>query len=585
MIKKQLLISMFVLAVSFGFGQTDTLVSGNALRIGYGNQIIDIGHHYMGNAIGTNNILMSANSLAVGSSDTIYSNSINSVALGSTNYIQGLSSMAFGSQVKITGNYNVGIGRQIRVSGTTGSMAIGTGVDGSEGFSGQGNVLYAPLLNTANNSLVIGFNSTKPTVFVSESPNDYGEGVLNKTGRVAIGDVVPQAKLHIRSDIGENAGIILDPADLVKSSVFIQLRDVSHHLTVNEQGDMLLSAGNNDTLYVTSSNFKVDENKITLGMPHHPTLYLSSKGPSSISTNAKPVSAGYERISDGPSYTMEFGSNAFMLRTATYMDPRGDLITNWATPVTVATNGAITLMGKVGVNTENNIADYALAVDGGILTTKVHILNVADWQDHVFGEDYQLMPLKDVEAYVATHRHLPGIPSEAEVKADGFDMAEMQAALLGKIEELVLHAIRQQKEIDSLRNLVRVNFGYDACGNRVSRTLEFSKADSGRGITADNGPMAGLAQWQASITDCFAGVETMLFPNPTEGGFFLTFNGDELPKGVTALLCAVDGTVLEERTVKGTNEEFDLGKRAAGVYLLRLVLGDTVKTWKVIKRN
>ena len=77
----------------------------------------------------------------------------------------------------------------------------------------------------------------------------------------------------------------------------------------------------------------------------------------------------------------------------------------------------------------------------------------------------------------------------------------------------------------------------------------------------------------------------MLFPNPTEGGFFLTFNGDELPKGVTALLCTVDGTVLEERTVKGTNEEFDLGKRAAGVYLLRLTTEEETRVWKIIKRN
>ena len=550
-------------------GQNPSLVLGENLNIGRFNTLTPSGLMLLGNAIGISNTLMSGHTLAVGQSDTISENSDYSVALGSYNYLNGLSSMAFGSFLRVNGDHGV---------------AIGSGIVGNRGVPG-GTEVHVPLSNNTANSLMVGFNSTKPTLFVSESPNDFDLEILDRTGRVAIGDVTPLAKLHIHSDSGEDAGILLQPSLPRENIAFVRFMDTIHQIIVDTVGDMLVSAGNYHSLEFNSSNFNVKNNTASIGSSANIRLYLSSKTTPSVSVNAKPVSTGYERGTSGPSYAMEFGDNAFMLRTATYMEPRGHLINNWMTPVTVTTKGAITLIGNVGINTENTTADYALAVDGGILTTKVHILNVADWQDCVFGEDYQLMPLKDVEAYVATHRHLPGIPSEAEVKADGFDMAEMQAALLGKIEELVLHAIRQQKEIDSLRNLVRVNFGYDACGNRVSRTLEFSKADSGRGITADNGPMAGLAQWQASITDCFAGVETMLFPNPTEGGFFLTFNGDELPKGVTALLCAVDGTVLEERTVKGTNEEFDLGKRAVGVYLLRLVLGDTVKTWKVIKRN
>ncbi|WP_159451692.1 hypothetical protein [Pedobacter africanus] len=41
---------------------------------------------------------------------------------------------------------------------------------------------------------------------------------------------------------------------------------------------------------------------------------------------------------------------------------------------------------------------------------------------------------------------MPGIPSAAEVKANGLDLGEMNAKLLQKIEELTLHLIRLEKE-------------------------------------------------------------------------------------------------------------------------------------------
>lgn len=44
-----------------------------------------------------------------------------------------------------------------------------------------------------------------------------------------------------------------------------------------------------------------------------------------------------------------------------------------------------------------------------------------------------------------------GMPSAAEVKTNGFDLGEMNAKLLQKIEELTLHLIRQQKEIEQLK--------------------------------------------------------------------------------------------------------------------------------------
>lgn len=537
------------------------IVEGPNLNIGTNNTLApSLLSGVKGNAIGLQNMTKSYHALAVGSNDTIDENSNNAIALG--------------RKVKITGLNSIGIGHYVYTHCQTG-MVIGSGVFNADGSSGQ------HLVNSTDNSLVVGFYSTKPTLFVGPSPNDYRTGIFDRTGKVAIGDVTPTAKLHIHSDDGEDAGLILEPDDPTSNETFIRLRDAQHYITVDKYGGMHISSGS-DTIGVSAANFGVEGNLLELGSIGSRRITVSSDSPSSIGYNAYPGNGYYIREGYGPSYVMEFGGDALKVRSAPYHDPRRDPITNWTDALTVKPNGAITFDGKVGVNIENTYPGYALAVDGGILTTKVHIQEVSIWQDCVFGDDYRLMPLGEVEAYVAANRHLPGVPSEAEVKADGYDVAEMQAVLLGKIEELTLHVIRQQKEIDSLRTLVTVRFGYDACGNRVSRTLEFSRMEPD--ALAGGTPSEQPDQWQASLSDRFEGAETSLFPNPTEDGFILSIGG-EFPKDAKAVLCTMDGKVLEERGVNSATEAFDLGGMPAGVYLLRLASERETKVWKVIKRN
>lgn len=553
------------------------IVIGPNLNIGSGNSLLDNGNgNYSGNAIGLQNYILSANSLAVGSDDTIASYSASAVTLGASNMVQGVASMGFGCAVKVSSNYGVGIGHHIKVNGTSGSMVIGNGIIGS----GMGNDSY--LVNENNNSLAIGFNSTRPTLFVSQSPNNSNQGILDRTGMVAIGDVTPQAKLHIRSDRSEDATLALEPGDPDVHGTLVRLHDNDHHIAVNPNGIMELTAGEDNGLHIISSNLLLTDACMELGYSDERKITLVSGAVPSLYSNAQPRNGSLYRYVAGPSYAVEFGNNGLMIRTATNQEPRWTEITNWRNALSVKTNGSITLNGKVGINTENTTGGYALAVDGGVITTKVHIQDVTNWSDHVFDGDYALMPLGELEAYVAANRHLPDIPSEAEVKAEGYDVAEMQAVLLGKIEELTLHVIRQQKEIDSLRTLVTVQFGYDACGNRVSRTLEFSRMEPN--AVSGGTPSEQPEQWQASLRDSFAGYDAMLFPNPTEGSFILSLTGEETPKDGIATLSTLDGKIVEERIVTGSNEEFDLSAKQAGIYLLRLSTANESKVWKIIKR-
>ncbi|RIV27767.1 bZIP transcription factor [Fibrisoma montanum] len=101
-------------------------------------------------------------------------------------------------------------------------------------------------------------------------------------------------------------------------------------------------------------------------------------------------------------------------------------------------------------------AGYKLYVQEGILTEKVKVAikDTDQWSDKVFSPTYNLTPLAEVEQYVKTNKHLPGIPSAEEVVHQGVDVGQMDAKLLEKIEELTLYIISQQKELAVLRQQV-----------------------------------------------------------------------------------------------------------------------------------
>lgn len=89
--------------------------------------------------------------------------------------------------------------------------------------------------------------------------------------------------------------------------------------------------------------------------------------------------------------------------------------------------------------------------NNGVLRAREIIIDAAIlWSDFVFEANYDLKPLSEVEDYIKTNGHLPDVPSEAEVKQNGINVAEMDAILLRKIEELTLHSIEQEKRIANL---------------------------------------------------------------------------------------------------------------------------------------
>lgn len=77
------------------------------------------------------------------------------------------------------------------------------------------------------------------------------------------------------------------------------------------------------------------------------------------------------------------------------------------------------------------------------------------WSDFVFDSSYDLMNLTALDSFINSNGHLPNVPSEAEILSSGLDVAEIQAIQQMKIEELTLYIIQLNKEIESLKRLIK----------------------------------------------------------------------------------------------------------------------------------
>jgi hypothetical protein len=92
-----------------------------------------------------------------------------------------------------------------------------------------------------------------------------------------------------------------------------------------------------------------------------------------------------------------------------------------------------------------------LSIDGTMVCKGARV-TMKGWHDYVFEPDYQLPTLKEVASYIEAEGHLPGIPSEAEVLAEGVELGEMQGLLLKKIEELTLYVIELENQVNQLKS-------------------------------------------------------------------------------------------------------------------------------------
>ncbi|MBR4838982.1 MAG: hypothetical protein IK005_00725 [Paludibacteraceae bacterium] len=109
--------------------------------------------------------------------------------------------------------------------------------------------------------------------------------------------------------------------------------------------------------------------------------------------------------------------------------------------------GDVTINGKLTCKDELNVVE----VNTEKIRTSDITVDMNNAADYVFEENYNLKSLGEVESFVKENKHLPGVPSAAEMAKNGMSVSEMSNLLLEKVEELTLHMIQLEKENKALK--------------------------------------------------------------------------------------------------------------------------------------
>lgn len=132
-----------------------------------------------------------------------------------------------------------------------------------------------------------------------------------------------------------------------------------------------------------------------------------------------------------------------------------DFYTNFLNRMRIENSGKVIIGDATTLSTTSCPGNFRLFVKDGILTEHVMVTTYGPgscWPDYVFGENYDLLPLEKVEAFVKENGHLPNIPSEKQIEEDGgFELKEMAIKHMEKIEEVYLHLIDLNKEMKALK--------------------------------------------------------------------------------------------------------------------------------------
>jgi hypothetical protein len=220
-------------AVSFGTGNSATGVCSFAAGFqneATGNYSFAIG--YQNAAFGNHSIAMGKKAKATG---------IESLAVGWLSEANGNASLALGAYTKTSEDalLSIALGSKVTTN-VERSMAIGYGLYDN------------PMENNISNSLMVGFESNLPTFFVGPSSG------IGKTGKIGIGNVTdPQAKLHIKADVNEDASLKLETSG---SSNFasIAFADDEHSIKAKIGSDMTFSTPTDMDYVFENGNIGVD---------------------------------------------------------------------------------------------------------------------------------------------------------------------------------------------------------------------------------------------------------------------------------------------------------------------------------------
>jgi len=284
----------------------------------------------------------------------------------------------------------------------------------------------------------LGEGDARNTFYISSGHADIGHHglVMNNSGKVGLGLPMPEARLHLLDESerqlrleksGKNSGHIDIGAD-TKGLYIVGNRD-------NSLGDLpLLSIINNGSVGIGVDFWEMHKFS---AYPGENTLFLRNAH-GGLNSQMEILNKAHE--------------SRFRMRS---LLDHSTLDDQWIFS-TITDENAFVIQddGNIGIGTRTLNDDYLLTINGGMIAKDV-VVQSNIWADFVFEPGYELMPLEALDSFVKSNRHLPDIPSEADVLENGVSLKDMQVKLLQKVEELTLYTIQLNEQNKGL--MQRVN--------------------------------------------------------------------------------------------------------------------------------
>jgi hypothetical protein len=472
-------------------------------QIDYNNTTIN---GTLASAIGESNTAEGSYSFA-GGANSIGQN-IYSFAFGNTALSLGNHAVALGLSTTSNGNSAFTLGKYITADNNN-SFVLGTGLGSS-----------MKLINPNENSLMIGFNSEKPTFYIEGGDNPF------VSGKVAIGDLIsPQAKLHIKADDGEAADILLETSEdeLARISFGTQGNSIealaSESMKFSSPSNFLFTDGylgikSNDfalaaiqigadwtfidnmpreKVIAYNAYFKGDSLKRIVN-GYSSSIRFSNEGEIFIGTDVNEqgetlityddaiiVKEGMLGIKKQPNYPLDVnGISRTDSLLATFYITSPIINSNYIQADTVSSSYVI----ADSIRTDNFYVDGTLYVDSiyylgnliyenlsidKVLTCEELVILPSKWKDEVFEEDYNLLSINEMDMFIQKNHHLPNFPKEEIVLNEGMDVGDYYTRLLQTTEEQMLYII----------DLTRENQEMKVKMNKMELALEQLKAERG----------------------------------------------------------------------------------------------------------
>lgn len=210
----------------------------------------------------------------------------------------------------------------------------------------------------------------------------------------------------------------------------------------DDRFNILADSSNRGLIIAANGNVGIDSVSAA-----SPFATLTVDGTIGFPTVSTPAMYIYPSGTSNPEKRLIVHSPAFPEYGLYYSDP-GDQFVMKSSAADTTPSLVVDLDSNwVTIATDTPKPGYELSVNGQIVCEELLVEDSANWPDYVFKDDYALRPLAEVEQHIKERKHLPGVPTAADIGKEGIRVGDMQKRMMEKIEELTLYVIDQNKRL------------------------------------------------------------------------------------------------------------------------------------------